>query len=71
MGYLCKGVALGFISKNKRKIREALKNFTKAIEINPEYYEANFFRGFLQFSMYRREKSKLQMNGCSDMKMLT
>ena len=27
-----------------------------------------FLRGFLQFSMRRREFSKLQMNGCSDIK---
>ena len=39
-GYACNGIALGFTSKNKRKSREALTNFTKAIEINPEsvYY---------------------------------
>ena len=48
-GYLCKGVALGFTSKNKRKSREALKNFTKAIEINPEYYEAYFLGVFYSF----------------------
>ena len=34
-GYVCKGIALGFRSKNKRKSREALTNLTKAIEINP------------------------------------
>ena len=68
MGYVCKGFALGFVPKSERKSREALKNFTKAIELNPEYYEAYFLRGFLQFSMRRREFSKLQMNGCSDIK---
>ena len=68
MGYLCKGVALGIVPKSERKSREALKNFTKAIELDPEYYEAYFLRGFLQFSMRRSEFSKLQMNGCSDIK---
>ena len=68
MGYVCKGVALGIVPKSERKSREALKNFTKAIELDPEYYEAYFLRGFLQFSMRRGEFSKLQMNGCSDIK---
>ena len=67
-GYVCKGIALGFVSKNKRKSREAIKNFTKAIEINPENYDAYFFRGVLQFSMRRTEFSKLNMNACSDIK---
>ena len=67
-GYICKGIALGFTSKNKRKSREALRNFTKAIEIDPENYEAYFFRGKLQFTMRRREFSKLQMTGCNDIK---
>ena len=40
----------------------------KRQELDPEYYEAYFLRGFLQFSMRRREFSKLQMNGCSDIK---
>ena len=66
--YICKGIALGYSSKKIRKSRAALKNFTKAIELDPEYYEAYFLRGFLQFSMRRREFSKLQMNGCSDIK---
>ena len=68
IGYLCKGVALGIVPKSERKSKEALKNFTKAIELDPEYYEAYFLRGFLQFSMRRGEFSKLQMNGCSDIK---
>ena len=66
--YICKGIALGYASKNMRKSREALKNFTKAIEIDPENYEAYFLRGQLQFSMRRKEKSKLQMRGCNDIK---
>ena len=67
-GYVCKGIALGFTSKNKRKSREALRNFTKAIEINPDNYQIYYLRGILQFSMRRTEFSKLQMNGCRDLK---
>ena len=67
MGYVCKGIALGFVSKNKRKSREAIKNFTKAIEINPEYNEAYFFRGLLQFTMRRREDSGTARTACKDM----
>ena len=67
-GYVCKGIALGFVSKNKRKSRESLKNFTKAIEINPENYAAYFYRGVMQFSMRRRENSKLNITACSDVK---
>ena len=67
-GYVCKGISLGFTGKNKRKSREAIRNFTKAIEINPENYQIYYLRGILQFSMRRTEFSKLQMNGCSDIK---
>ena len=67
-GYFCKGYTLGFVSKNKRKSREALKNFTKAIELNPENYAAYFYRGVMQFSMKRRENSKLNITACSDVK---
>ena len=49
-GYVCKGISLGFTSKNKRKSREAIRNFTKAIEINPENYQIYYLRGILQFS---------------------
>ena len=66
-GYVCKGIALGFRSKNKRKSREALTNLTKAIEINPEYYEAYFFRGLLQFTIRRRENSGTARTACKDM----
>ena len=67
-GYLCKGVSLGFARKNERQSREALKNFTKAVKLDPELYEAYFLRGVLQFSMRRREFSKLQTRGCSDIR---
>ena len=64
-GYVCKGVALGFNSKNKKK-REALRNFTKAIKINPENYDAYFFRGALKFGMRRRKDLGFQRTACSD-----
>ena len=66
-GYDCKGWALFWTSKNKSKIkREAIKNFTKAIEINPENYGAYFFRGALQFSIKRNRNSEL--TACNDIK---
>ena len=66
--YICKGIALGYASKNMRKSREALKNFTKAIEIEPENYEAYFLRGVLQFRMRRKHNSKLDRTACNDIK---
>ena len=66
-GYVCKGIALGFNSKNK-KTREALRNFTKAIKINPENYDAYFFRGALKFGMRRRKDLGFQRTACSDIK---
>ena len=65
-GYVCKGVALGFNSKNQKK-REALRNFTKAIKINPENYDAYFFRGALKFSMRRRKDLGFNRAACQDM----
>ena len=66
-GYLCKGSSLLFLGLDNRK-EEALKNFTKAIEIDPEYYEAYFLRGILQFSMDRKSMSKIDRNACKDIK---
>ena len=65
-GYVCKGIALGFNRENQKK-REALRNFTKAIKINPENYDAYFFRGALQFRMPRREGLGIARNACIDM----
>ena len=65
-GYICKGLALGFNRENPKK-REALRNFTKAIKINPENYDAYFFRGALQFRMPRREGLGIARNACIDM----
>ena len=66
IGYLCQGIARGFANKPKK--REALKSFTKAIEIDPEFYEAYYWRGALQFSMRRNNMSKLDRTACSDIK---
>ena len=66
-GYLCKGSSLLFSGLDNRK-EEALKNFTKAIGIDPEYYEAYFLRGILQFSMARKSMSKIDRNACKDIK---
>ena len=66
MGYVCKGVALGFNSENQKK-REALRNFTKAIKINPENYDAYFFRGALKFGMRRRKDLGFSRAACDDM----
>ena len=66
-GYLCKGSSLFFSGLDNRK-EEALKNFTQAIEIDPEYYEAYFLRGILQFSMARKSMSKIDRNACKDIK---
>ena len=49
-GYVCKGIALGFNSENQKK-REAIRNFTKAIKINPENYDAYTFRAVIKFSI--------------------
>ena len=65
-GYVCKGIALGFNRENQKK-REALRNFTKAIKINPENYDAYFFRGALQFRMPRRQGLGIARTACIDM----
>ena len=66
-GYLCRGIGLGFSGKRNTK-REALESFNKAIEIDPKYYEAYFWRGALQFSMKRRHMDKTDRIACSDMR---
>ena len=65
-GYVCKGIALGFNSENQKK-REAIRNFTKAIKINPENYDAYFFRGALKFGMRRRKDLGFSRAACDDM----
>ena len=66
-GYTCKGIALFWTSKNNSKIkREAINNFTKAIEIDPENILAPFYRGALQFSIKRKRNSEL--TACNDIK---
>ena len=54
-------------SKNNSKIkREAINNFTKATEINPEDIVATYFKGALQFSLNRTRKSEI--TACNDIK---
>ena len=65
-GYFCKASSL--IISGKQKKREALKNLTKAIEIDPEFYDAYFLRGVLQFTMRRNSMSKIDRTACSDIK---
>ena len=65
-GYVCKGIALGFNRENQKK-REALRNFTKAIKINPENYDAYFFRGALKFGMRRKKDLGFSRAACDDM----
>ena len=65
--YLCKGIALGLSSRKNTK-REAIDNITKAIEIDPEFYEAYYWRGAIQFSMKRRHMDKTDKMACSDMR---
>tara|TARA_B100001057_G_scaffold249628_1_gene249915 strand:- start:15692 stop:15928 length:237 start_codon:yes stop_codon:yes gene_type:complete len=64
--YLCKGSSI--VLSDKRKKREALKNFTKAIELDQEFYEDYFLRGALQFSMRRNSMSKIDRTACSGIK---
>ena len=66
-GYLCKGSSLLFLGNSALK-EEALQNFTKAIKIDPDYNEAYFLRGILQFSMARKSMSKIDRNACKDIK---
>ena len=66
LGYFCK--ASSIIISGKREKKEALKNLTKAIEIDPEFYDAYFLRGFLQFTMRRKSMSKIDRTACSDIK---
>ena len=65
-GYVCKGIALLSNSKNKKK-REAIRNFTKAIKINPENYDAYSFRGALKLGMRRRRDLGFNRTACRDM----
>jgi tetratricopeptide (TPR) repeat protein len=64
-GYFCKASTLIISGKKKR---EAFKNLTRAIEIDPLFYDAYFMRGFLQFSMRRKSMSKIDRTACSDIK---
>ena len=70
-GYLCRGFMVGFHKKGPARIRyqkRGLKDFTKAIKIDPEYLEAYFLRGDLGFSMRRLSGSSIDVGACRDIK---
>ena len=70
-GYLCRGFMVGFHKKGPARIRyqkKGLKDFTKAIKIDPEYMEAYFLRGDLGFSMRRLSGSSIDVKACRDIK---
>ena len=70
-GYLCRGFMVGFHKKGPARIRyqkKGLKDFTKAIKIDPEYMEAYFLRGDLGFSMRRLSGSSIDARACKDIK---
>ena len=74
-GYLCRGIVVGLqkiymfgggstLSKQKKGI----KDITKAIKIDPEYWEAYFWRGAIGFNMDRLSGSKTDGRACIDIK---
>ena len=74
-GYLCRGIVVGLqkiymfgggstLSKQKKGI----KDITKAIKIDPEYWEAYFWRGAIGFNMDRLSGSKIDGRACQDIK---
>ena len=70
-GYLCRGLMVGFYKKGSAKPRyqrKGLKDFTKAIKIDPEYLEAYYLRGILGFSMSRLSGSSIDGRACKDIK---
>ena len=70
-GYLCRGFMVGFHKKGPSRIRyqkKGLKDFTKAIKIDPEYMEAYFLRGDLGFTMRRLSGSSIDVGACRDIK---
>ena len=70
-GYLCRGLMVGFYKKGSAKPRyqkKGLKDFTKAIKIDPEYLEAYFLRGDLGFTMRRLSGSSIDVKACRDIK---
>ena len=70
-GYVCRGLMIGFYKKGSGKLRyqkKGLKDFSKAIKIDPEYLEAYYFRGILGFSMERISGSSIDGRACRDIK---
>ena len=48
----------------KKDTKKALENFTKAIELNPNYTEAYFARGLAYYKLKDRENAKSDLNKC-------
>jgi len=57
-----------FVTPEANIIKNVSNTFTKAITIDPKFYEAYFWRGALQFSMKRRHMDKTDRIACSDMR---
>ena len=70
-GYLCRGLMIGFRKKGPaitRYQKKALKDFTKAIKLDPDYLKAYYLRGILGFSMERLSRSSIDSRACKDIK---
>jgi Tfp pilus assembly protein PilF len=48
----------------KKDPKKALEQFTKAIEINPNYIEAYFARGYTYSKLKEKESAKADYNMC-------
>ena len=70
-GYLCRGLMVGFHKKGSvipRDQKKGLKDFAKAIKLDPEYLETYYFRGILSFSMSRLSGSSIDNRAYKDIK---
>jgi len=74
-GYLCRGIVLGFQKiymfgggSTLNKQRKGIRDITKAIKIDPEFWEAYFWRGALGFNMDRISNGRTDSRACMDIK---
>jgi len=70
-GYLYRGLMIGFYKKRssiQRYKKKALKDFSKAIKIDSQYLEANYFRGIFGFSTERLSGSTIDGRAYKDIK---
>ena len=63
-GYFCRGIALS----NMGKSRTAYKDFTKAIELDPDNLDYYYWRGSTIMTTVRQANSRMHKIGCSDLK---